>query len=78
VATDAQTLLTEGRCYSCFGLSEAQTMKLALLRQIALTHNPAADVSAQGLILAAQCFSCFSYADIGMTLELALLNIIAT
>lgn len=53
-------------------------MKLALLRQIALTHNPAADVSAQALIAAAQCFACFSYADIGAMLELALLQIIAT
>lgn len=78
MATDAQTLLTEGKCYSCYGLSQAQTMKLALLRQIALTHNPAADVSAQALIAAAQCFACFSYADIGAMLELALLQIIAT
>lgn len=76
--TDSATLLRETTCYGCYGLSEVQLLELGLLRQIALTHNPAADVSAQGLITAAQCFACFSYADIFGMLKLSLLNIIAT
>jgi hypothetical protein len=76
--TDAQTLVTQARCYLCDGVTLFQAMKLSLLAQIAVGHNPSADVSAQALITAASCYSCASYSSLGDMMELALLQIIAT
>lgn len=78
MATDAQTLVTQARCYLCNGVTLFQAMKLSLLAQVSLLQNPTRDVSAQALIAAASCYSCFSYSNLGEMMELALLNQIAS
>lgn len=77
MALDPQTLVAEGRCYQCRGISLYMTIKLALLRRIAITTNPAADVSPAGLEARAVCYDCISSPSIGQVYELALLDIIA-
>jgi hypothetical protein len=59
-------------------LSMYEIYKITLLSQIALAANPAADVSVQGLMTAARCYECSSYATPGQLMELALLAIIAS
>lgn len=73
MATDAQSLLTQGNCYACYGASVYQILKLALLAQTSLGVNPANDVTPAGLIAQAKCFPCFSNTDIPKMMELALL-----
>jgi hypothetical protein len=74
IATD--TLMEEGKCYACFGpLSTYEILKLSLLRRIALTVNPSADVSAQGLLNTTNCYACLSMSTFDL-LKLALMNII--
>lgn len=77
MATDPQSLLTQASCYLCYGVSEAQAMKLALLAQISTTSNPENAVDPQSLITAGRCFACFANADVGAIMELALLAQIA-
>lgn len=78
MATDAQSLITQAAPYMGMGVSIAMGIKLSLLAQIALAHNPAANVTPAALLTSAKCFNCFSNADLGMMMELALLAIIAT
>ncbi len=76
--TDPQTLLSSAQCYVCQGVTIAQAMKLQLLAQISLAHNPANQVDPQSLLSQATCFACFSEASTGKLMELALLAQIAT
>lgn len=76
--TDPQTLLSSAQCYVCQGVSIGQALKLQLLAQISLAHNPANQVDPQSLLSQAKCFACFSEASIGKLMELALLVQIAT
>ena len=76
--TDPQTLLTAAKCYVCEQVSIAQALKLQLLADISLAHNPANQVDPQSLLSQAKCFSCFSNASIGKLMELALLAQIAS
>lgn len=78
MATDPQSLMTQGHCFACYGASKFQIMKLALLQQIALAHNPLADVTPQGLLSAGKCLECFGMVSIPKLMELVLLQIIAT
>ena len=76
--TTPQGLATAGSCYACGGmLSMYEIYKITLLSQIALSANPAADVSVQGLMTAARCYECSTFATPGQLMELALLAIIA-
>lgn len=61
MATDAQSLMTQGQCFSCFGNSMyfLTLMRLALWRQYLLQLNPGATVDPQGLLNLASCYSCF-------------------
>lgn len=68
---DAQTLIASANCYNCFGNFEL--IKLGLLRQIALSLNPMADVTAQTLIASGNCYNC--YGNLAL-IELALLALI--
>jgi hypothetical protein len=34
VATDAQSLVDQSKCYLCFGVSEAEALELALLKTL--------------------------------------------
>lgn len=77
VNTDPQTLLSSSQCYVCQGVSTFQALKLALLAQISLNHNPANKVDAQSLLSQAKCYACFSNASTGKLMELALLAQIA-
>lgn len=77
-ATDPQSLLTQAAPYIGYGTSIFQGLKLALLAQIAVAHNAAANVTPAGLIAAGPCWPCFSNSDVGRLMELQLLRIIAT
>jgi len=74
IATD--TLMDEGKCYACYGpLSSYEILKLSLLRRIALTVSPTADVSPQGLLNTTDCYACLSLSTFQL-FKLALWNII--
>jgi len=78
MATDAQSLATQGSCYACGGLASMyEIFKLSLLAQISLGQDPARDVTPQGLLTQAQCFECSTYASQAQLMELALLQQIA-
>lgn len=76
--TDPQTLMSNAQCYVCEGVSTFQALKLALLAQISVAHNPANQTDPQSLMAQAKCFACYSNASIGKLMELALLAQIAT
>ena len=76
--TDPQTLLSAAQCYVCQGVSIAQALKLQLLADISLAHNPANKVDPQSLMTQAKCFACFGQASAFQLLELALLAQIAS
>lgn len=78
MATDPQSLFTQGKCYACFGpLSGYEIMKLSLLAQISLQTNPANAVDPQSLVSQGKCFPCFGNVSMGKLMELALLAQIA-
>lgn len=76
MAVDADTLLDEAKCYACVGMSQAQQMRLALLRRISLASNPSNDVTPRNLMVQGAVFLGIgaSQAD---QMELALLAQIA-
>lgn len=80
MATDAQSLLDETACFACFAsnIYTESLMELALLRQILLARDPAADTSPQALLADAKCYECMA-ANNNMEnlLELGLLQQIA-
>jgi hypothetical protein len=77
-ATNPQTLITEARCFACYGVSSAQLIKIALLRRSVLASNPEADVSPEGLIHHAACFFCYiPDGNYGVLIELALLDLLS-
>lgn len=79
-ATDSQTLLDAAKCYQCFAANgySVELMKLAILQQILLASNAAADVSPQGLLQQASCYQCYASNDYMLKLiELGLLAKIA-
>jgi hypothetical protein len=76
--TDPQGLMALGKCYACYGLSEVQVMRLALLAQISTAKNPANDTSPAALLTNGKCWPCFSNGDVGSVMELELLRQIAT
>lgn len=78
MATDSQSLLTAGHCYVCYGASTFEALKLALLAQISKTHNPANNVTPQGLMSQGQCLECYGMVSIPKLMELALLEQIST
>lgn len=78
MATDPQSLMDQGKCYACYGVDETMIMRLALLAQISVAHNPANDTSPAALLALGKCFPCYGNGDIGTTFELALLVQIAT
>ena len=78
MATDPQTLYTQSKCYLCYGMSQYQALKLALLAQISVAHNAANDTTPATLLSQGKCFPCFSNSDTGKVMELALLAQIAT
>ena len=73
MATDTQSLMTQGKCYVCVGASQFQTLKLALLAQIANAMNT--DVNT--LMSQAKCYTCLGI-SVAEALELALLSEIAS
>jgi hypothetical protein len=78
MATDPQSLMTQGRCYACYGASTFEILKLSLLAQISLTHNPENDVTPQGLLAQGACLECYGMVTTPKLMELVLLNQIAT
>jgi len=74
-ATNPQTLISEAKCYDCFGqVSLVQGIKLALMARTLTAMNPSADTSADALLAYANCYNCFSNATLGDLMELALLD----
>jgi len=76
--TDPQSLLESAQCYVCQGVSLFQALKLSLLAQISLNHNPANKVDPQSLMAQAACLNCYANTSIGRLMELALLAQIAS
>ena len=76
MATDAQTLLAEAKCYECYGSNEysLHLMKLAMLKQILEAANPMADTSPQALLAEAKCYACYGSSGMWPLMELALLR----
>lgn len=76
VATD--TLMSEGKCYACFGaLSTSQILTLAQLRRWLISLVPAADTSPQALVAYGKCFACLGSLSMYEIMLLALLDQIA-
>lgn len=78
MATDAQSLLTQAKCFMCYGVSLYEGLKLALLAQISVAHNASNNTDPAFLLSTAQCFDCYGRPTIGQLFELALLQQIAT
>lgn len=77
---DPAALIASANCYACYASDsgQMQLLKLALLQQILIAIEPAADTSPQNLLNQANCYSCFgSGAGTMKLLELALLQQIA-
>jgi len=73
MATDANTLLSDTKCYECLSPGLWQLLKLGLLKQILLASSPMADTSTNALLEAAKCYQCLS-PGMWQLLELALLQ----
>lgn len=79
MATDAFSLLSGARCDVCYAPNQysAELIKIGLLRQIALSLDPAADVSPQTLMAAGSCYLCFGANQYSLSVfQLALLVVI--
>lgn len=76
-ATPTDILISEGRCYSCFGsLGIVSILRLALMARAVLAADPEADVSPQALITYGQCYACFGLSE-GEIMELSLTDMLA-
>lgn len=73
----ADELYEEAKCFLCYGITQAQALKLALLRRQVLGLDPDADVSPETLLLNASCYNCYANGSVYDLFELALLAIIA-
>lgn len=72
---DPQTLMSEAKCYGCFGpTSEATLMELAYLARILLALNPMAATDPQSLMSYGKCFPCFGSASMSQIMLLSLLD----
>lgn len=74
MATDANTLLSDARCFENCGPWEL--FRLGLLKQILLASDPVADTSPNALLESAKCYACMP-PGLWMLLELGLLKQIA-
>ena len=68
---DPQELFNEAKCYLCEGVSVPQALRLELIARAVVAADPAADVTALGLLDYAKCYECYG-ASISQLLELAL------
>lgn len=59
MATDAQSLLQQGKCYFCFDTKQREVAVLALLAQISVKNHSVVDVTPSGLQQQGKCYSCF-------------------
>lgn len=76
-STDYQTLLSEGKCYACFGeLSVAQTIRMALLARTAAIVAPSVSLTPQSLMGYGNCYACLGISEADI-MELSLLDIIS-
>ena len=73
MATDANTLFDETKCFECLAPGQWQLLKLGLLKQILLANSPMADTTVNTLLEAAKCYACLS-PGMWPLLELALLQ----
>jgi hypothetical protein len=79
MATDAQTLMTQAKCYMCAAqMSMFQAMEIALLAQISVARSAANDVTPQGLITAGACYQCGGQLSTAETMIVVLLKQIAS
>lgn len=77
-AVPTDTLMSEGKCYACFGpLSASQIMTLAQLRRWLLSLAPEADTSPQALVAYSKCYACLGSLSMYELMMLALLGQIA-
>lgn len=78
MATDGKTLLAQGKCYLCLGITPVQAAKLSLLAQISTTKNAANKTDPTSLMTQAAAFRGLGDVSNYDLLELALLVQIAT
>lgn len=68
-----QELLTDGRCFNCYGASAVQMMRLSLLSNLLTALEPTAMTDPQTLLTYGKCFNCYGASQVEM-MELALLD----
>lgn len=73
----ADELYQEANCFLCYGITQTQALKIALMRRQVLELDPNADVSPEALLASAACYNCYANGSVGDLFELALLAIIA-
>lgn len=75
-ASDPQTLFSEALCFLCYGVSQYQAVKLALLARISKNSSSANKTDPQSLLALANvsCFNCYGKPTLGQLFELALLK----
>lgn len=65
--------VNSAKCYLCLGMNIAQALRLAKLRNIALTLDPNMDTTPQALMEEGKCFNCLGM-TVGELMEIVLLN----
>jgi len=73
----ANELYAESTCFLCYGVTQAQALKLALLKRQVLALNPDADVTPETLLSLGACYACYTDGSLFDLFELALLNLVA-
>lgn len=71
-------LYQEAKCFLCYGMTQAQALKIALLVRQVTQRDPDADVTAEGLLTSASCYNCYAQGSMFDLFELALLDILST
>lgn len=72
-AVTTASLFTEGRCYACLGLSQAETLKITLLANFVIQLNPMALTTVNELLEYGKCYACLGL-TLADTLEISLLS----
>lgn len=73
MATDANTLYEESKCYLCAGVTQAEALKLALEARWLLALDPTADTSVDGLTNYGKCYACLGLSLFDL-LEISMLD----
>lgn len=78
MSADTATLYTEAKCFSCYGITSAQALILALLREWLLALDASADVDPNSLLAEGKCLPSCASASLYQTFFIILLDKIKT